>query len=56
MWDGVYLLTLFIIFGVVPVNFLVRWLKRLGVPYWPRVIIGVIYLLAITRLLDIYLI
>ncbi|WP_366923209.1 hypothetical protein MFMK1_000064 [Metallumcola ferriviriculae] len=56
MWQSVYMLGFFIAVGVVPLNFLVKGLKKLGVPYWPRIIIGVIYLLVITRLVDMYLI
>lgn len=50
------MLFLFIVFGVIPVNFIVVGLRKWGVPYWVRVISGVIYLFIITRALDIYLI
>ncbi|MBO8169446.1 MAG: hypothetical protein H0Z35_09720 [Thermoanaerobacteraceae bacterium] len=52
MWYGVFLLALFIVFGIIPLNFLVKGMKRIGIPYWPRIILGVIYLVAITEIIG----
>ena len=55
MWHGVYLMVIFLLLGVVPVNLMVKGLQKAGFSYWPRVIVGVIYLLVITELIGRYL-